>query len=78
MRFMGPEEGGIVVVSRAPGAGLVGIFAAGSSLSDSVFPSMGGGKGAVAKVGTVAHKGAGSPQNPLLMWVSLAFYIFLH
>jgi hypothetical protein len=46
MRFMGPEEGGIVVVSRAPGAGLVGIFAAGSSLSDSVFPSMGGGKGA--------------------------------
>jgi hypothetical protein len=34
MRFMGPEEGGVVAVSRTPGLSLVGIFAAGASLSD--------------------------------------------
>jgi hypothetical protein len=28
-RFMGPEEGGVVVVSRTPGLGLLGIFATG-------------------------------------------------
>jgi hypothetical protein len=28
-RLMGPEEGGIVEVSRTPGLGLIGIFAVG-------------------------------------------------
>jgi hypothetical protein len=50
MRFMGPEEGGVVAVSRTPGLSLVGIFAAGASPSDAASPSGGeevdsGGKG---------------------------------
>jgi hypothetical protein len=39
MSFMGPEEGGVVAVSRIPGPSLVGIFAVGAS------PSKGRGKG---------------------------------
>jgi hypothetical protein len=46
MRFMGPEEGGVVAVSRTPGPGLVGAFVAGTSLSAAASPSEGGGKGA--------------------------------
>jgi hypothetical protein len=42
MRFMGPEEGGVVAVSRTPGLSLVGIFAAGASPSHAAFPSEGG------------------------------------
>jgi hypothetical protein len=42
MRFMGPEEGEIVAVSRTPGPGLVGIFAVGGSLSNAASPSEGG------------------------------------
>jgi hypothetical protein len=34
MRLMGPEEGGVVTVSRIPGPNLVSIFAAGASPSD--------------------------------------------
>jgi hypothetical protein len=44
MRFMGPEEDGVVAVSRTPGLSLVGIFAAGASLSDAASPSKGGGE----------------------------------
>jgi hypothetical protein len=46
MRFMGPEEGGVIAVSRTPGPSLVGIFVAGASLSDAASPPKGGGKGA--------------------------------
>jgi hypothetical protein len=46
MRFMGPDEGGVVAVSRIPGPGLVGIFAAGASPSDVASSSKGGGEGA--------------------------------
>jgi hypothetical protein len=44
MRFMGPEEGGVVAVSITPGLSLVGVFAAGASPSDAASPSEGGGK----------------------------------
>jgi hypothetical protein len=43
-RLMGPEEGGIVEVSRTPELGLVGIFAAGASPSDAASPSEDGGE----------------------------------
>jgi hypothetical protein len=46
MRFMGAEGGGVVAVSRTPGPGLVGVFAAGASLSAVASPSKGGGEGA--------------------------------
>jgi hypothetical protein len=75
MRFVGPEEGGVVAVSRTPGPSLVGVFIAGASLSDAAFPFKDGGEGTEGG-GKGAHKGAGSPQSPLLIWVSLAFYIF--
>jgi hypothetical protein len=72
MRFMGPEEGGIVAVSRTPELGLVGIFAAGASPSNVASPSEEGGKQiVVAKVGTVTHKEVGSPTN-------MGFSGFLH
>jgi hypothetical protein len=74
MKFIGPEEGGIVAVLRTPGPGLVGIFTAGASPSDVASPSKGGGEGEA--VGTVAHKGVASPRGPLLTWVSLVLYIF--
>jgi hypothetical protein len=41
MRFMGPEEGGGVAVSRTLGLSLVGIFVA---ASDAAFPPEGGGE----------------------------------
>jgi hypothetical protein len=44
MRFMGPEDGGVVGISRSPGPSLMGIFAAGASPSDAASPSKGGGK----------------------------------
>jgi hypothetical protein len=45
MRFIGPEEGGVVAVSRIPGPGLIGVLAAVASPSDAAFPSVGGGEG---------------------------------
>jgi hypothetical protein len=50
MRFMGPEEGGVVATSRTSGLRLVGIFATGASPADAASPSKGegaesGGKG---------------------------------
>jgi hypothetical protein len=45
MRFRGPEEGGVVAVSRTPGPSLVSVLVAGASPLD-VSPSEGGGKGA--------------------------------
>jgi hypothetical protein len=39
MRFMGPEEDGIVAVSRTPRLSLISIFAAGDSPSDAASPS---------------------------------------
>jgi hypothetical protein len=44
MRFMGPEESGVVAVSRTPGLCLVGVFAVGASLSDAASSSEGGGE----------------------------------
>jgi hypothetical protein len=44
MRFMGPEEGGVVAVSRTPWLSLIGIFAAGASPLDAASPSKGGGE----------------------------------
>jgi hypothetical protein len=44
MRFMGPEEGGVIAVSRTPGPSLVGIFVAGASPSDDASLSEGGGE----------------------------------
>jgi hypothetical protein len=44
MRFMGPEKGGVVAVSRTPRLGLKGIFAAGASPSDVASPSEDGGE----------------------------------
>jgi hypothetical protein len=44
MRFIGPEECGVVAVSRTPEPGLIDIFAAGASTSDVAFLSKGGGK----------------------------------
>jgi hypothetical protein len=75
MRLKGPEEVGVVAVSRTLGPGLVGVSAAGASPSDAASPSKGGGEGqkAVAKVGTLVHKGLGSPQGPPLIWVLPAF-----
>jgi hypothetical protein len=69
MRFMGPEEGEVVAVSRTPGPVLVGIFAAGASPSDVASLSKGGGEGAKGDGYILAEK-------PLLIWVSMAFYIF--
>jgi hypothetical protein len=46
IRFKGPEESGVVAVSRTSGPSLVGVFAAGTSLSDAASPSEGGGEGA--------------------------------
>jgi hypothetical protein len=43
MKFTGPEEGGVVAVSRIPRPGLVGIFAAGLDVAS---PSRGRGEGA--------------------------------
>jgi hypothetical protein len=38
MRFMGPEESGIVAISRTPGLGFVGIFANEASQSNTASP----------------------------------------
>jgi hypothetical protein len=48
MRFMGPDEDGVValLMTPGPGLGLVDIFAAGASPSDAASPPKGGGKGA--------------------------------
>jgi hypothetical protein len=43
MRFVGPEEDGVVAVSRTPGLGLIGIFAAGASPTVAAPPSKSGG-----------------------------------
>jgi hypothetical protein len=51
MRFIGPEEGGVVAVSRTPGPGLVGIFAGGAFPSDVASLSKGGGEGVEGKSG---------------------------
>jgi hypothetical protein len=45
MRFIKPEEGGVVAVARTPGPSLVGIYATVASPSDAASPSEGGGKG---------------------------------
>jgi hypothetical protein len=44
LRFMGPEEGGVVAVSRTPGLDLGGISAAGASPLNAASPSKGGGE----------------------------------
>jgi hypothetical protein len=75
MRFMGPEEGGVVAVSRTPGPSIIGIFAAGPSLSNAASSSEGGGEGAKGKGGYSGTKGgevsSGSPAN-------IGFSSFLH
>jgi hypothetical protein len=38
MRFMGPEEGGVVADSRTPGPSFVDVFAAGASPPDAASP----------------------------------------
>jgi hypothetical protein len=45
MKFMEPEEAGVVAVSRTAGSGLVGVFAPGASPSNAASPSKGGGEG---------------------------------
>jgi hypothetical protein len=74
MRFIGPEEDGIVAVSRTPGSSLAGIFAAGTSLSDAASPSEGGGKRAEGS-GYSATWGKVSLGSLANMGFS-AFYIF--
>jgi hypothetical protein len=72
------EECVIVVGSRTPWPSLVGVFAAGLPCL-MVLPLLRvvtKGWKVVAKVGTEAHKGVGSPWGPSLMWVSVAFHIF--
>jgi hypothetical protein len=77
MRFMGPEEGGVVAVSRTSGPSLLGIFAARASPPEVASPSKGESKGAVGGGYSGTHKGGvGLPQGPLLIWSSLDFYIF--
>jgi hypothetical protein len=43
MRFIGPEEGGVVAASRTPGLGLLGVSPE-FSPSDAASPSGGGGE----------------------------------
>jgi hypothetical protein len=72
-RFMRPEEGGIAVVSRTPGPGLVGVFAAGLPRRTQLpLPRMEVKRWmGVAKVFTVALKGVESHAN-------MGFSSFLH
>jgi hypothetical protein len=44
MRFMGPEEGGVIAVSKTPMLSLIDVFASGASPSDAASPSKGGGE----------------------------------
>jgi hypothetical protein len=44
MRFMGPEESGVVAVSRTPGLSLIDVFAAEASTLDAASPSEDGGE----------------------------------
>jgi hypothetical protein len=74
MRFMGPEEGGVVAISRTPGLILVGIFAAGASLSAAASSSKGGGKGAEGS-GYSGTAGTVSPGSPP---ANMCFFGFLH
>jgi hypothetical protein len=75
MRFMGPEEGGVVAVSRTPGPPLwVYLLLGLPCLLLLPLPRMEV-KGRKA-VGTVAHKEVVSHRAPLLIWDFLAFYIF--
>jgi hypothetical protein len=81
MRFIGPEEGVVVGVSRSPGPGLADIFAAGASLSDAVSPSKGGGKGAEgsSKCGYGGTLGGGvSSGSPANMDFSGFLKLFIH
>jgi hypothetical protein len=71
MRFMGPEEGGVVAVSRTPRLSLAGEFAAGASRSDAASPSEAKSRWRWQRW-IQWHMGG----VPLLIWVSLAFYIF--
>jgi hypothetical protein len=75
MRFNGPEEVGVVAVSRTPGSRLVSVFASGASLSDAASPSEGEGEGAEGsgKSEYSSAWGVESPQVPPLIWVFLAF-----
>jgi hypothetical protein len=75
MRFNGPEEVGVVAVSRTPGSRLVSVFASGASLSDAASPSEGGGEWAEGsgKSEYSSAWGVESPQVPPLIWVFLAF-----
>jgi hypothetical protein len=78
MRFMGPEEGRVVTVSKTLGPSLVGIFTAGLPHL-MLLPHLrveAKWQKAVAKMSIVAHKEVGSPWGCLLIWVSLGFYIF--
>jgi hypothetical protein len=75
MRFIRCKEVGIIAVSRTPGPSLVGIFAAGLPCLMLLSLPRVEEKGQKA-VGMVAHRGRGSPQDPLLIWVSLAFFTF--
>jgi hypothetical protein len=63
MRFMGPEEGGVVAVSRTLGPSLGAALLLGlPCLMLLALPSVEvKGQKAVAKEGTVAHKGVVSP-----------------
>jgi hypothetical protein len=38
MRFIGPEEGGVIAVSRTPGLVLIGVFATVVFQSDATYP----------------------------------------
>jgi hypothetical protein len=65
MRFKGPEEVGVVVVSRTPEPSLVGVFASGASPSDAASPSKEArGCKAVAKVFTVVPRRMGLLKVP--------------
>jgi hypothetical protein len=72
-------EGVVVSVSRTPGPGLVGIFAAEASPSDAASPSGGGGEGAEGsgKGGCSGTKGGGvSSGSPTNMGFSGFFTFF--
>jgi hypothetical protein len=81
MRFMGPEESGVVAVSRTPGLCLVGVFAVGASLSDAASSSEGGGEEAdgSGKGGYSGNNGVGVPlESPANMGFSGFLHFSLH